>query len=300
MKFIVFGAGALGSLIGALLSQEHEVTLVGRKKHMEAINRKGLRITGKTNLLIKPRATENTANLSQADVIIITTKSYDTEEAMKQLSSFARTSTFLSLQNGLGNEEIISKYASKVIGGVTSHGATFLKEGEIYHAGIGETVIGNFKGVTKKKLNEICSAFNSAGIETIVSNNIRRDIWAKVIVNAAINPLTAITRLRNGFILKISELEELMIATCKEAVKVASLAGINFSYQDLIEKTRKVAELTSENESSMLQDVKRGKRTEIDAINGAIVRIGREKGIKTPINSALTILVKGIEKGYGI
>ncbi|MBU4256308.1 MAG: 2-dehydropantoate 2-reductase, partial [Candidatus Thermoplasmatota archaeon] len=201
-------------------------------------------------------------------------------------------STFPSI---LGKSDRFSRGNIGVLRGITNHGVIFVKSGEICHAGTGETVIGEIDGRITGGIKKICSMFNDAGIKTRISSNIKKDVWAKTIVNSAINPITAITCLKNGYLLKIPVLKRLMRQICLEGVKVANREGIFFDF-DVFEETKKIAKLTSENRSSMLQDIESGKKTEIDFINGAIAKIGKRHRVKTPLNSMLTVLVKALEK----
>ncbi len=294
VRVLVFGAGAMGSLIGGVLSRENEVILIGREQHVGEIQRNGLRITGKTDVVIHPQAKTALDGAERPDWVIVATKSYDTDEAMKALKPFHKESVFISLQNGLDNEAIISNYASKVIGGVTSHGVTVEEPGKIYHAGIGRTVIGNFKNA-EDNVHEIAEAFVKAGIETEVTSDIRREIWKKAIVNAGINPLTAITMQKNGFILENPNLTMTLETICQEAVTVANAQGFDISADEAIRETKEVVRLTADNKSSMLQDIERGRKTEIESICGAIAKLGMEKGIPTPVNSSLLAIVRGLE-----
>lgn len=300
MKILVFGAGALGSLFGGILSQKAEVTLVGREEHMRAIRDEGLNITGKTEMVVHPMAVTDLKGVEPPDLILVTTKSYDTDAAMKELTPFHNSSIFLSLQNGIGNEEVMNRYAQKVVGGVTSHGVTFLGPGRIRHAGKGHTTIGNFSGVSEQEIEDIKKLFVEAGIETTTSVDIRKEVWMKAIVNAVINPLTAITRLPNRCVLEIPDLEGLLHSICEEAVRVATAKGIQLELDEVVHRTREIARLTAENMSSMLQDVMRRKRTEIESINGAIVRYGEEEGVATPVNATIATLIRAIERGYDI
>lgn len=296
MRILIFGAGGIGSLFGGIVSKGHDVTLLGRKNHMEQIRKNGLRITGKTKGIFYPKT--ETKISGKYDLIILTVKAYDTKKSMEILKPIIDSNTIiLSLQNGLGNEEIIAKslknkvfsirYDGKVqstfpsilgksdrfsrgnigvLRGITNHGVIFVKPGEIHHSGTGETVIGEIDGRITGGIKKICSMFNNAGIKTRISKNIKKDVWAKTIVNSAINPITAITCLKNGYLLKIPELKRLMRQICLEGVKVANREGIFFDF-DVFEETKKIAKLTSENRSSMLQDIESGKKTEIDFIN---------------------------------
>ena len=296
MRILIFGAGAVGSLIGGLLSKKYDVTLFGRKKHIDEIKKNGLRIAGKTKGIFYPKVISKISG--KYDLIILTVKAYDTKKSIRTLKPILdRSTVVLSLQNGLGNEEIIrsSKRNMGVLRGITSHGAIFVKPGEIRHSGMGETVIGEIDRKKTERIKKICSMFNNAGIKTRISNDIKKDVWAKTIVNSAINPITAITGLKNGYLFKIPMLTKLIENICIEGVKVANASGIFFD-SDVFEETKKIAKLTSKNRSSMLQDVESGKKTEIDFINGAIAEVGEKKGMETPLNSMLTGLVKGIEK----
>jgi 2-dehydropantoate 2-reductase len=277
-----------------MLSQKNDVLLIGRKQHVEAIHKNGLVITGKTDIVVHPQAKEQLEGNEEPEWVMVATKSYDTEDAMKALTPFHEESVFLSLQNGLGNEEIMSRCARRVVGGTTGHGITRDGPGRIIHAGMGRTVLGNYHGA-EGRVSEIVEAFNEAGIVTETTDDIRREIWKKVIVNAGINPLSAISGQKNGFILENPDLERTLETICKEAVAVANAYGIDISTEEAVEHTKEVARLTAENKSSMLQDIERGKRTEIDSICGTIVRLGMEKGVPTPVNSSLMAVVKGME-----
>ncbi len=300
MRILVFGAGSIGSLIGGILSKRYDVTLLGRKKHMDEMKKNGLKITGKTNNVFYPKTATKISG--KYDLIILTVKAYDTEKSIRTLKPvLGRTTVILSLQNGLGNEEIIantigfSKGNKGVLRGITNHGVIFVKPGEIHHSGMGETVIGEIDGKKTERIKKICSMFNNAGIKTRISKNIKKDVWAKTIVNSAINPVTAVTGLKNGYLLKIPELKRLMGQICLEDMRVANKSGVFFD-SDVFEETKKTASLTAENKSSMLQDIESGKKTEIDFINGAIAKTGKRHGIDTPINNTLTVLVKVLEK----
>ncbi len=302
MRILVFGAGALGSFLCATLSQRYDVTLYGREGKIRPIQESGLRITGETILDVKPKTCFDPQDLKnhEYDLIVLAVKSYDTGSAMDIVKEVVgRKSSVLSLQNGLDNEIAIAKVigAKRTLGGVTSQGLTFIEPAHVHHAGFGETIIGELDGKETERIKTIATALTSVGIETNVSKNINTEIWTKGIVNAAINPLTALTGLKNGYLLTIPNLTRLLEATCRECITVAHKAGIDLVESEVIEKTKNVARLTQENRSSMLQDIERGKRTEIDAINGRIVEIGKKHGIKTPVNSALVALVKGLEEG---
>lgn len=313
MEVIVLGAGALGSLIGGLLAQKYPVTLIGRKEHISAIRERGLRIAGKSDITVYPEAVEGVAELNRStctggassELIILTVKSYDTENAVREaLPIIHERTVILSLQNGLDNElrivnclrnSGISTGNEGVLGGVTCHGATYLEPGIIYHAGTGETIIGTLDGAITPEAEQICRMFNAVGIETSLTRDIEQELWVKAVINASINPLTALAGIPNGQLLEIPELTGLMEDICREACAVASAAGVPLSAEELIERTKNVARSTAANKSSMLQDIEHGRRTEIDAINYAIVRAGKDHGIATPINATIVKLMKALE-----
>ena len=304
MRVLVFGAGSVGSFFGGLLSEKYDVTLLGRKQHMEAIERQGLRITGKTEKVVHPKVWHSLGDLRDIDLILLTVKAYNTEAAMRDIVPYIREDTMvLSLQNGLDNVEIIRRVMKKeghILAGVTSHGLMRTEDGHIVHAGVGETVVGDVVWTERERAARIAEMLNSVGIQTRTTQNICGEMWAKAIVNAGINPITAITGLPNGYLLKVPALTALLERTCSEAMMVAEAARIRLPPCNIIEKTKDVARRTAENKSSMLQDIERGRRTEICSINGYISEVGKRHGVDTPVNSTLTALVKGIEETAGI
>ena len=301
MRIAVVGSGAMGSLYGGLLADAGEdVTLIDIwKEHVDAINTRGLKISGVSGeRLVRVKATTNPAEVGTVDLIMIFVKAYDTRKAAQDaLPMVGPETVFLTLQNGLGNVEQIEEVAGKgrVVAGATTHGSTLVGPGEVFHAGKGLTYIGELTGEITERVKRIAETFNRAGIETHISQNIQGIIWKKILINVGINAITAITGLRNGEILLVPEVKEIVRKAVLEAAEVAKAAGITVEMEDPVAEVYKVAELTAKNKSSMLQDVERGRRTEIDAINGAIVRIGKQYGVDTPVNETLVAAVKGIE-----
>jgi 2-dehydropantoate 2-reductase len=295
VRILVFGAGAIGSLIGGLLSSRHDVTLVARGDHVDAIRRCNLRITGMTELCARPWAMTEVPAARQ-DLVIISTKAYGTAMAVASLKRFWHTSLFLTLQNGLRNADVIARKADRVAAGTTSHGVTYIREGLVRHAGLGDTRIGAFQEVTKGEVKEICREFTACGIPATCSEDIRRDLWAKVIVNAAINPLTAIARIENGRLLKTPELRTLLRQSCEEAAAVARAEGHDISPSEATRAAEKVARRTAKNRSSMLQDLERGRRTEVSEISGSIVEAGRWHGISLPAVDTIRLSVSELAR----
>jgi len=183
---------------------------------------------------------------------------------------------------------------------VTHLGATLLDVGMVRHAGKGETIIGRIDGKITPVMRGIRELFNKVGLETKISRDIKGLLWSKLIINAGINALTAITRLNNGKIVEFEGTRKILREAVSEAVRVAKRKRIKLIHDDPLAKVEAVCEATSGNVSSMLQDVLKKKRTEIDFINGVIVRQGQESGIPVPVNALLTDLVKTIEASYNL
>ena len=307
MKITIIGPGAMGCLFGGFLAKNpgNEVWLLDKDPARASFIRdNGIKIEGISGpSSVRINATHRTDEIVTCDLIILCVKSYDTDEAIKGARGLVGKDTLiLTLQNGIGNIERIGKIVGmeKVAGGVTSQGATLLGVGSIRHAGRGDTIIGRVVGgrVKDLQLEAVFHVLNDAGLETKVSPNVQGLIWSKLIVNVGINALTAITRLHNGKLIKFSGTREILRIAVLEAVEVAKKNGISLIYEDPVQKVESVCEATATNISSMLQDVLKAKKTEIDFINGAIVDEGRKHGISTPVNEVLTALVRTIEMSY--
>lgn len=296
MNIVILGAGSIGSLFGALLSLKNNVILIGRKNHINAIKEKGLTIKGKTQMNVNISAKDNIKKINlYPDLLILTVKSYDTKSAIiKAKSIIAENTVVLSLQNGLDNYEIIKKFipSKQIIMGITTHGAFFSEPGIINHTGKGKTIIGESNGLKIVRIKKIVNIFNEANIDTAASNNIFNKIWLKAIINSSINPLTTIFKCKNGYLLKNPILEKILERVCIESTLVANSHGVNITHQNALNQTKEVIRKTSENYSSMLQSLKKGKRTEIDSINGKLVEIGKIHKIDVSINSAIVNIIK--------
>ncbi|UCH72001.1 MAG: 2-dehydropantoate 2-reductase [Thermoplasmatales archaeon] len=301
MNIIIVGAGAIGSLFGGLLSQKNNVILVGRKPHVDSINSKGLSIQGKTKLNIKICATNSIGKVPfSPDLLILSVKSYDTENAVKDAKSLIHENTVvMSLQNGLDNIEKIKKYVNieKIIICITTHGVIFSKPGVIKHTGFGKTTLGNLTNKNIQIIKDTSIFLNEAGIKTTITNNIIEEMWSKAIINSSINPLTALLKCKNGYLLKNKIIEKLVEKICEESTIIANNNGVNISAYNAIKKTKEVITETTENHSSMLQSVLQGKKTEIDSINGVLVKIGKKHNIKTVMNEFLIDSIKLTNNG---
>jgi 2-dehydropantoate 2-reductase len=305
MRVVILGPGAMGCLFAGLLLEagQQDIWLFDKNaQRASEIKTNGVRIEGigGTRSISGIKTATDVKEVGTARLILIFVKSYDTYQALNSISPVVDDNTnVLTLQNGLTNIGIISRIISKekVITGVTSHGATTLGVGHIRHAGIGKTIIGKLDRTSDSVVGTIAHLFNSAGIETSVSDDIYSHIWGKLLINASINPITAITKLRNGELLEYHETRKLLRMTTEESARVALARGISLPYEDPVYAVEMVCKNTASNISSMLQDVLRGKQTEIDAINGAIVNEAKKAGIEAPINETLTYLVKSRDKG---
>ncbi|MFA4842309.1 MAG: 2-dehydropantoate 2-reductase [Candidatus Omnitrophota bacterium] len=304
MKIVIVGPGAMGCLFAAYLSKSKEdVWLLGRSQQaVQALAQFGISVEGVSgNWQVKVKAACDTNEIGQADLIIICVKSYHTKEAITQIKPLVReNSRVLTLQNGIGNIEIISEIigVDRVIGGVTNQGATLLDTGHIRHAGKGETVIGRLDGKIPVEMRYIREVFNKVGLDARISRDIKGYLWSKLIINVGINALTAITALNNGRLMEFEGTRRILREAVTEAIRVAKRKRIKMVYDDPLAKVEAVCEATAANISSMLQDVRKKKRTEIDFINGVIVRQAQELGIPVPVNSVLVDLVKTIEASY--
>lgn len=313
MKIVIVGCGAMGCLLAGFLSRlysasgksEDKLWLLEKdKERARKLNEQGIAIEGVSgNWQSRVKITADPKEIVRADLLIICVKSYHTRDAITQSRVLVDKDTrVLTLQNGIGNIEIISEVVGqdKVIGGVTSHGATLLEAGRIRHAGKGETIVGRPDGKIPVELRHIREVFNKAGLETRISRDIKGLLWSKLIINVGINALTAITRLNNGRLLEFETTRRIMREAVTEAIRVAKRKRIKLLYDDPLARVEAVCEATRDNISSMLQDVLRKKRTEIDFINGVIVRQAQELGIAVPVNSVLVDLVKTIESSYNL
>jgi 2-dehydropantoate 2-reductase len=301
MRVVIVGAGAMGSLFGFLFHKAgKDIWLLDNHPELtKYIKRNGLKVEGISgNHHLSIPITTDINEIKWGDLIIIFVKAYDTSKAILDAKPLiSENSVVMTLQNGIGNVEAIVKVVGEenVIAGTTAHGATVLGPGHIRHAGTGETIIGELNGQITERLEKIRSLFESAGIVTQITNDVTGLLWSKLLINVGINPLTGITGLRNGELLDYNETRDIMHRAVDEAKEVASKKGVQLIYEDHLRKVDSVCQATSRNVSSMLQDLRKQKKTEIDFINGAIIKEGKNLGIKTPINQALTNFIHAFE-----
>jgi 2-dehydropantoate 2-reductase len=296
-QILIRGTGALACLFAARFAAKGiTVNMLGTwAEGIEALSKRGVTIIDtKGNESNYPVfASNNPKDFPDKKTTLVLVKSYQTSIAANQLKDcLSEEGIALTLQNGLGNREKLARIlgGDRVAIGVTSIGATLLKPGYVKEGGKGIIIIPQMK-----KLQNITILFNEAGFEVKHDENTNSIIWRKLIINSAINPITAILKVKNGELLKLETIRELLISTIQEGNTVSKSLNIDLSYADLIDTLMTTLELTANNRSSMLQDLDRGTQTEIDAISGEIAKIGDQYNIPTPINQTLWHLIKAEE-----
>jgi 2-dehydropantoate 2-reductase len=291
MNVVVVGAGAIGSVCAAKLSAGHDVTLVGRPAQVDAIRARGLELAGREPGVYRIDATTHVEALATGSLVVLATKVGDSREAMAPLVPLIDPShTILCLQNGLYAEEIVRDLVGTrvpVLRAIVQYGAVMLGSGVVDY-----TVPGYILLESHERAPAIASAFSAAGIDGRLTPDMKREMWRKAIFNCVINPITAIVGCLVGGIADegLMPLNRLVLNEC---VAVARADGVEFS-EDLLPMIVQIYG-RSTTVASMRQDLARGRRTEIDYLNGAVVALGRRVGIDCPVNEALTTIVKQLE-----
>jgi 2-dehydropantoate 2-reductase len=295
------GAGAIGCLFGARLKLAgHGVTLIHRDPNVvRAIQKRGVRLRELDGTLTKVRVPvrKGPTRLLGTEVLVVAVKAYDTGVVAASYRGIVPPeTTVLSLQNGLGNVETLqSSFKNEILASSTTEGALSLGPGYVVHTGRGSTLIGNTREANSDSCSRIKMAFNRAGLKAKTSSNIRGVLWTKAIVNAAINPLSSLTRLPNVALAKNREIQGIARSAIGEGILVSRAAQIRL-VGDPRKLWRRILLSTGANKSSMLQDIERGKMTEIRQLNGAILSHGKKTRVKTTVNEILTKLVLGLEE----
>lgn len=300
-RIAVLGAGAMGSLFGGHLARAgFDVCLISRDAaHVQAIRRDGLRVRDDDGEWIcRPDAVTTVAACDPADLVLVLVKSLDTAPvAAGARALLAEGGVALTLQNGMGNAEVLAATCgpARVFAGVTAHGAHLLGPGRVRHAARGETHLGEAfpprPTAVSARAEAIAAAFSAAGLPAAAVQDIRPYQWRKLFGNVGINALTAILGVPNGEVAANPHLRAVLAAAVEEAAAVARAAGVELPPGDPVEHALNLARATAANRSSMLQDVTRGRPTEIAAINGHVVALGRQVGVATPVNELLLGLV---------
>jgi 2-dehydropantoate 2-reductase len=295
LRVLVFGAGAVGSYLGGMLATQNLVTLVGRHDHMDRIKRDGLHISGLKDVFVRPSTYVEVPADERYDVVLIAVKSYDLDEALKAVHPVLGGETALIVvQNGLEMATMPERVAdSKVCLGVASFGVTYVSPGEVRYAGEGPLRLGA-RG-EEGDVHPLVRMFQASGVGSEASTDIAREAWRKAVINSAINPITALVRRPNGHILGSAELRALCQCLFEESMGIAVECGELPPGDLTFEDVERTIVATSGNRSSMLQDVERGRRTEVDAINGTFLARGRALGLSVIYNNTVIALIHGME-----
>ncbi len=309
-RIAVVGAGAVGCYFGGMLARAGApVTLIGRALHVEAIQRDGLFIESiHFSERISVSASTEIAAARDAQIVLFSVKTVDTENAAKLLEPFlAPDAVVVSLQNGVDNTERIHAVTGiEAISAVVYIAASMSGPGRVKHSGRGDLIIGSSAGhrlpkggLNRSIVENVGATFTRAGVPCRISENITVELWEKLIMNCAYNALSALTRARYGRIVKDPATMEVMKHAVLEAVAVAGAAGIRLSADSVIAAGLRLGEAMPEALSSTAQDIGRGKPTEIDSLNGFVSRKGAELSVPTPVNEILYSLVKLLEQAPG-
>jgi len=310
---LVMGAGSIGSVVGGFLARAgHDVTLVGRQPHMAAIHSGGLYIDGiwgEHHITgLRTATTCEQLHGQTFNLIILSVKSYDTEQAIAEVAPLlAPDGLVISFQNGLGNVETIAARVGpeRTLGGMVIFGARVNKPGHVtVTVYANEVHIGSPTGtVARDRVDEAAAMINASGVPTLATDEIEKHIWGKILYNCALNPLSAILNVSYGELAAEPDTRQIMNNVVEEVFAVANARGTEL-FWDKPEEFLKVfydvlIPPTSAHYASMLEDLKRGGKTEIESLNGAIVRYGSEANVECPVNDVLSNLIRVMEQAYG-
>jgi 2-dehydropantoate 2-reductase len=306
MKIAILGSGSLGSTLGGILTEAGcDVTLVNRPNaHMEVLGEQGLTlIEDSVERLVKVKVATDPRGIEPIDLVIVLVKSSFTRAALEGFRSLIGAETLaITLQNGLGNEEILAEYlgADRVLSGRTYVGGALLAPGRVQIGAKGrETLIGELDGQISERAQQIGTLFNRAGLETRVISDMQVLIWQKLLINVSGGAICGITGLSYGQLLQVPEAVACAVAAVQEALDVGRAAGVKIVATDpraVLDKA--AAGLPYDFKPSILQDIERRRVTEVDFINGAVVRLGEKLAIATPVNQTLVAGIKGIERSF--
>jgi 2-dehydropantoate 2-reductase len=304
MKVCVVGCGAVGSIFAANLAQLEDVEVWAydlARDHVNAINAKGLRLSGAGEVVGSVRATSDAGELPDCELGIVATKAMHTEPAIAATAQAFTDGAVCSVQNGIGNEETLAAHVTRVIRGTTFPAGRIVEPGHVQWDVKGDTTIGPFEPSPApfEEVERLAEACTRAGLPTEAVADARGPQWRKLIFNAATNPVGALTGLTHGRVCEDPALRRLVSGLVDEGKAVAAAQGIELDAdpEELIDHAAR-PEVAYDHKASMLQDVEARRETEIDYLNGGIVRFGREHGVPTPLNEAILALVKGLEKSW--
>jgi 2-dehydropantoate 2-reductase len=305
-RVCVVGCGAVGSLFAASLAQLDDVEVWAYDldaEHVRAIEEHGLRLSGAGELVGRMKATTDASELPPCELGIVATKSMHTGAAIAAAAHALGAGAVCSVQNGLGNEEAIAEHVPHVIRGTTFPAGRIVEPGHVHWDVKGDTTIGPFEPSPAEtaEVERLAEACTRAGLPTDAVADARGPQWRKVIFNAATNPVGALTGLTHGRVCEDVGLRRLVSGLVDEgkAVAAAQVIVLDADPEELIDYAAR-PDVAYEHKASMLQDVEARRQTEIDYLNGGIVRFGRDYGVATPLNEAVTALIKGLEASWEV
>jgi 2-dehydropantoate 2-reductase len=304
VRICIVGCGAVGSLFAANLAQLDDIEVWAydlAADHVAAINEHGLRLSGAGEVVGRVRATSDAADLPACDFGIVATKAMHTEGAVAAVAPAFAGGSVATVQNGVGNEEVIAQHVERVVRGTTFPAGRLVEPGHVQWDVKGDTTFGPFEPqpAPAAEIERLADACTRAGMPTEAVPDARGPQWRKVIFNAATNPLGALTGLTHGRVCERPDLRRLVTELVDEGKAVAAAQGIELDAdpEELIDHAAR-PDVAYDHKASMLQDVEARRQTEVDYLNGGIVRFGREHGVPTPLNEAIVALVKGLEGSW--
>ena len=302
-KIYVLGAGAVGCFFGGMLARaKHDVTLIARVDRAEAINELGLEMDCKSfQEVIKVKASSDLSLLRDADLVLLSVKSPDTEKTIQDIASVLPShAVILSLQNGVANTQIASSLISNPIYPAVVYVAAGMNgHRTMKHHGRGELLVGSLQEITpqdQENLAGICALFESSGIPCAIAAQIKRDMWLKFLVNCSYNGISGIGQITYGEMVRVPEIVQQIDSITHEFIKIAALEGVLISEAEGREANELIASTMVTQRSSTAQDLARGKKTEIDFLNGYIVQLAKKYGVEVPYNKSVYALVKMLEQ----
>jgi 2-dehydropantoate 2-reductase len=302
VRICIVGCGAVGSLFAANLAQLDDVEVWAydaSQEHVDAINANGLRLSGAGEVLGRLTATTDARRLPACEFGIVATKAMHTGSAIEATAHAFAGGCVATVQNGLGNEETLAAHVERVIRGTTFPAGKLVEPGHVQWDVKGDTTLGPYGDTPLEQVELLADACTRAGMPTNAVRDARGPQWRKVIFNASTNPIGALTGLTHGRVCERPDLRALVTGLVDEGKAVAAAQGIvlDADPEALIDHAAK-PEVAYGHKASMLQDVEARRTTEIDFLNGGIVRFGREHGVPTPLNEAIWALVKGVEQSW--
>jgi len=302
VKVAVVGAGGVGSVFGGrLAAADHDIWLVHRRQEVvDALEHQGLHLQGPTgDEHIPVHATCDTRRVGPVDLVLILTKSTDTRAAAEASRVLlGPTTPVLTLQNGLGNLEIIADVlgAERTLMGMTYVGAALIGPGHARVTAPGPSFIGEPADTRSERVERLARVFSDAGLPMQATDRLWDMVWGKLVINAALNATCALTGATGQAALESESARRWLGLVAEETAEVARALGLQLPFADAAERVRQHCRDVGPSRPSMLQDIQRSRPTEIEAINGAVVREGRRLGVPTPYNQALLLLVKAREQ----